>query len=63
MLPEKLAAHAHITENAAFVGLGATFQIWEPERYGIHEAALLEQTRRSGATMPSLGHLAGRRRP
>ena len=63
VLPEKLAAHAHITENAAFVGLGATFQIWEPDLYGAHEAALLEQTRRAGATIPSLGHLARRRHP
>ena len=42
VLPEKLAAHAHITESAAFVGLGSTFQIWEPDRFAAHEAALLE---------------------
>src|SRR5271156_3250225 len=29
-LPEELIAFTHITENAAFVGLGKTFQIWEP---------------------------------
>jgi MraZ protein len=63
ILPEKLAAHAHITETAAFVGRGSTFQIWEPDRYGAREAALLERTRRPGAPIPSLGHLARRRRP
>ena len=63
VLPEKLAAHAHITESAAFVGLGSTFQIWEPDRFAAHEAALLERTRREGMRMPSLGSLASRRHP
>jgi MraZ protein len=62
VLPEKLAAHAHITESAAFVGLGPTFQIWEPDRFAEHEAALLERTRRQGTRMPPLGSLTGRRR-
>ena len=63
VLPEKLAAHAHITESAAFVGLGPTFQIWEPDRFAAHEAALLERTRREGTRTPSLGALASRRHP
>src|SRR5439155_10809489 len=62
LLPEKLAEHAHITESAAFVGLGSSFQIWEPDRFAAHEAALLERSRRAGTRMPSLGSLAGRRR-
>ena len=63
VLPEKLAAHAHITESAAFVGLGPTFQIWEPDRFAAHEAALLERARREGTRTPSLGALASRRHP
>ena len=31
VLPEDLAAHANLTEWVAFVGFGATFQLWEPE--------------------------------
>lgn len=31
VLPEELAAHAGLTEWVAFVGFGATFQLWEPE--------------------------------
>jgi MraZ protein len=31
VLPEEILAHANITEQAAFVGKGRTFQIWEPE--------------------------------
>lgn len=30
ILPEELIAHANITDQAAFVGRGRTFQIWEP---------------------------------
>jgi len=55
-------AYAHITESAAFVGLGPTFQIWEPYRFAEHEAALLERARRQGTRLPPLGSLAGRRR-
>jgi len=62
ILPEKFVAHAHITETAAFVGLGSTFQIWEPERFAAHEAALLDRVRRQETRMPSLGGLASRRR-
>src|SRR5215469_1720384 len=62
LLPEKFTAHAHITESAAFVGLGPTFQIWEPNRFAEHEAALLDRARRQGTRMPPLGSLIGRRR-
>ena len=33
VLPEGLREFAGITETAAFVGVGSTFQIWEPEAY------------------------------
>jgi MraZ protein len=62
VLPEKFAAHAHITESAAFVGLGPSFQIWEPNRFAEHEVALLDRARRQGMRMPPLGSLVGRRR-
>ena len=61
VLPERFAAHARITESAAFVGLGPSFQIWEPNRFAEHEAALLDRARRQGTRMPPLGSLAGRR--
>ncbi len=32
-LTKELLAHAGITENAVFVGLGTKFQIWEPKAY------------------------------
>lgn len=33
VLPEALRAHAGITAQVTFVGLGDKFQIWEPERF------------------------------
>ncbi|HXP98122.1 MAG TPA: division/cell wall cluster transcriptional repressor MraZ [Telmatospirillum sp.] len=38
ILPEEILAHANITEQAAFVGKGRTFQIWEPEALKKHTA-------------------------
>ena len=29
-LPESLVQHAGLTDTVAFMGLGRTFQIWEP---------------------------------
>jgi MraZ protein len=53
ILPEALSAHAGITETAAFVGLGRTFQIWEPQSFEKHQQELRERARRQGTTLPS----------
>jgi transcriptional regulator MraZ len=58
VLPEALCQHAGITEAASFVGLGRSFQIWEPQRFEAHSAEMRERARRQGATLPSLA--AGR---
>jgi len=52
MLPEELAAHAGITDSAAFVGLGRTFQIWEPAAHAQHQAEMRESAKRQGMTLP-----------
>jgi MraZ protein len=62
ILPENLAEHAHITESAAFVGLGKSFQIWEPTRFADHQAMLRERARRQGTRLPPLGSSPERRR-
>jgi transcriptional regulator MraZ len=54
VLPPRLAEHAGITDSAAFVGLGSTFQIWEPRRFEEHHRAQLERARSRGATLPPL---------
>jgi transcriptional regulator MraZ len=53
VLPTKFAQHAGITEQAAFVGQGKTFQIWEPQHFEEHQAALRERARRQGVKLPS----------
>lgn len=55
VLPEGLCQHAGITEAACFVGLGPSFQIWEPQRFEAHREEMRERARRQGATLPSLG--------
>jgi MraZ protein len=52
MLPKNLMDHAGIGETAAFVGLGSTFQIWEPTAFEQHKQALRERARRNGMTLP-----------
>ncbi len=51
MLPEEILAHANITEQAAFVGKGRTFQIWEPEALKTHTA---EARRRALQNRPQI---------
>ena len=52
LLPERFVEHAAISETAAFVGQGRTFQIWQPERFEEHQAALRERIRRDGLRVP-----------
>jgi MraZ protein len=54
LLPERFAAHAHITESAAFVGRGPTFQIWEPERLAADDARWEERMLRQNVKMGPL---------
>lgn len=52
ILPEDLLVHAHITEAAAFVGKGKTFQIWEPEAFRETTEALRRRALRERPTIP-----------
>jgi MraZ protein len=62
VLPENLAQYAHITDSAAFVGLGKSFQIWEPNRFADHQETLRERARQQGTRLPPLGGRTERRR-
>ena len=62
VLPAELAQHAFIIDSAAFVGLGKSFQIWEPGRFDEHLANLRERARRQGTKIPPLGGMPDRRR-
>jgi MraZ protein len=59
VLPENLVEHAGIGETAAFVGLGRTFQIWEPEAFKRHQAEIRDRAKRQGATLPAMRGAAG----
>jgi len=54
-LPEKLKEQVYIAEEVAFVGRGATFQMWHPGRYETHSAAVRERSRLQGTTLPPRG--------
>jgi MraZ protein len=56
ILPAKFAQHTgiEIPGNAAFVGQGRMFQIWEPERFEEHDAQMRERARRQGSKLPPL---------
>ncbi len=51
LLPEEMRHFAKIEESAAFVGRGATFQIWEPEAFKSHQENARKRLRERGATL------------
>jgi MraZ protein len=43
VLPESLRAHAGLTTQVTFVGLGDKFQIWEPTKFDLRRTAAREK--------------------
>jgi MraZ protein len=54
VLPENLKAHAGLSDSVVFMGLGATFQIWEPMAAEQRRAAARERVRARGLTLPGV---------
>ncbi|HLI21419.1 MAG TPA: division/cell wall cluster transcriptional repressor MraZ [Stellaceae bacterium] len=52
VLPQHLIEHAALTEQVAFVGIGRSFQLWEPTRYQRHQDEMRERVRQRGFTLP-----------
>lgn len=52
VLPESLVAHAGLTGAVVFMGLGRTFQIWEPGAAERRRAEARERARELGLTLP-----------
>lgn len=52
ILPPKMAEHAGITDFAAFVGKGSTFQIWQPGALERHKEEARTRARSQGLTLP-----------
>ncbi len=38
ILPDRMKAHAALADQAQFIGIGRTFQIWNPKNYAAFEA-------------------------
>lgn len=53
VLPESLIAHARLNESVVFMGLGRTFQIWEPEGAQQRRMQAREHVRSHGLTLPA----------
>ena len=52
IIPEMLKEHAGLTEGVSFMGLGRTFQIWEPAAAERRRAEARERVRSRGFTLP-----------
>lgn len=52
-LPKELLAHANISDNALFVGLGNKFQIWEPKAFAVRRAQAMQQVQNKKLTLPA----------
>ena len=52
VLPEQLTAHAGLKDAVVFMGLGRTFQIWEPAAAERRLAEARERARAGGLTLP-----------
>ena len=51
VLPDSLIAHAGLTDSVVFMGLGRTFQIWEPSAAERRRAAARESVREHRLTL------------
>jgi len=55
MLPDNLIQEAGITEKAVFVGKGATFEIWQPEKFEIYAAKARDLAQKQRANLRLIG--------
>jgi MraZ protein len=53
-LPDALIAHAGLTDDAAFVGMGQKFQIWSPARLNARRDHAFKNIKDKGLTLPSI---------
>lgn len=59
VLPEKLVAHARLTDTAAFVGRGPTFEIWHPAAFESYRDQARARTAEQGMTLGRAGKSEG----
>jgi MraZ protein len=56
VLPDELIAHAGLTDVVVFMGVGRTFQIWEPVAADRRRAEARERARAARMTLPGSVH-------
>jgi MraZ protein len=54
VLPDGLAQHADLSDTVVFMGLGRTFQIWEPQAAERRRAEARERARTRHLTLPGI---------
>ncbi len=62
LLPKSLIELATIEEQAIFVGVGPTFQVWSPERYSVYERQALDRAKSQNVSLRMLPLPRGRGR-
>ena len=55
ILPSDLLEFGEIEESASFVGMGAKFQIWSPEKFEHRQEQARNEVRSKGLTIPKAG--------
>lgn len=51
LLPESLIEHASLSEQAAFVGRGPLFEVWNPDAFEAYQAEAVRQASEKGLTL------------
>jgi MraZ protein len=51
LLPESLIEHASLSEQAAFVGRGPLFEVWNPETFQSYQAEAVRKAAENGLTL------------
>ncbi len=59
VLPESLMAHAKLADEAAFVGRGEIFEIWQPAALEAHRAEARRRALAKGFTLKNAGNPSG----
>jgi MraZ protein len=59
VLSDDLKAHAHLSDSVTFIGLGRTFQIWQPELASTRRTRAREWARSQGMTAQAAAASAG----
>jgi MraZ protein len=55
MMPQDLLDYVGVSDTIMFVGLGKSFQLWQPDAYEAHRTEKRKRARDRGITLPMVG--------